>query len=369
MNRMPDLLPQVLFQADPESPFRRRPEGFQQDGLPQNLPENGAPLRLGAISFINTIPIYYPFHFGPTVQNLPLDTVLSYAPPSALNQMMLEGLLDVSPVSSAFYLRHQDQFERLSDLSVSSFGSVDSVILLSKLPFGSRLLELESIGVPDSSETSIALLTHLLLEALGETELTPKLQSGWLKVYPAYAHEQALNDYQAILMIGDDALRLVQEEAGKNDYFIYDLATLWQEQTGLPFVFAVWIAQKEWAAKNSAKLEALNGFLVDAQSRFLNTPALLNQGVALAKQQSNLNEMALNKYFTVSLNYQLQPEHIQSLSLFGDIIKQLDQKGFEVSLRNQPNQNACLQTTSDSKSNLSNTLKLSNARPENALLS
>jgi chorismate dehydratase len=334
MNRMPPL----PFQADPQT---RRIPGVARDG------EKQQPVRLGAISFLNTIPVYYPFHLSvqtdsqglSQIETLPVDTDLTYAPPSSLNEMMLQGELDVSPVSSAFYLRHQDQFELLSDLSVSSFGSVDSVILLSKLPFGPRLLELESIGVPDSSETSIALLTHLLLAELGEEALASRLASGWLQLYPAHAHQEALKAHQAILMIGDDALRRVQESALRSgqksepDYFTYDLATLWQEKTGLPFVFAVWVAQKDWAMGNSETLQALNTFLSEARSRFFAESQLLQNGIDLAKQSSDLSEAALRHYFCESLDYQLQPEHLKALSRFGDIINTLDQKGYEVSLR------------------------------------
>jgi chorismate dehydratase len=330
---------------------------------------------LGAISFLNTIPVYYPFHLSvqtsstglPQVEHLPVNTELTYAPPSALNEMMRQGDLDVSPVSSAFYLRHQEQFELLSDLSVSSFGSVDSVILLSKLPFGPRLLELESIGVPDSSETSIALLTHLLLAELGEDALKSRLASGWLQLYPAQEHQEALKTHQAILMIGDDALRRVEESALRrveesalrrveesalrrvqestqantsqplvnqaSDYFTYDLATLWREKTELPFVFAVWVAQKNWASENPTAFQSLNAFLRDARIRFFRENACLQNGIDLAKQSSVLSEAALRHYFTESLDYQLQSEHLQALTRFGNIINTLDQQGYEVSLR------------------------------------
>ena len=45
-----------------------------------------------------------------------------------------------------------------------------------------------------------------------------------------------LRNHDAALLIGDAALEI---SAGK-ERFLYDLAHLWRERTGQPFVFAFW---------------------------------------------------------------------------------------------------------------------------------
>src|SRR5205823_5914425 len=47
----------------------------------------------------------------------------------------------------------------------------------------------------------------------------------------------------ALLLIGDSALKARHGVPGKT--YIYDLGEVWQQWTGLPTVFALWIARKD----------------------------------------------------------------------------------------------------------------------------
>ena len=49
---------------------------------------------------------------------------------------------------------------------------------------------------------------------------------------------------ESVLVIGDRALRLARTLAGSTR--IHDLGQLWREQTGLPFVFALWIVRRSY---------------------------------------------------------------------------------------------------------------------------
>jgi chorismate dehydratase len=267
--------------------------------------------RLGAIAFVNTLPIY--MDYPP-----PVGTEVIYGPPSALNRAMLAGELDVSPVSSAFYLRHRDRFVLLEDLSVSSPGAVESVLFLSRVPMGPDLWDLSSIGVPDASETSIALLAHFLQKACGGSRV-----DGRFEMYPAKDYQQALADKGAVLIIGDDALQIIDEGVPPG-YYCYDLASLWVEDTGLPFVFAVWVAQKAWAKANGASLAAMNQGLCWSRDRFLGDEALLERGVRMASTRCTISPERLRHYFTRSLSYTLSGAHQQALGRFDEILKALD---------------------------------------------
>jgi chorismate dehydratase len=276
-------------------------------------PNPVAPLRLGAIAFINTLPIYS------TVAPEPgLDIV--YAPPSGLNQLVDDGLLDVSPVSSAFYLRHHQELDLLADLSVSSFGSVESVLFLSRRPLGPELLAQDVIAVPDSSETSIALLAHLLEEATG-VDCQDRFRT-----YPAAHYRSVLDETGAMLVIGDDALRLV-DEGVPTGYHCYDLASLWVERTGLPFVFAVWVVRKAWLTEdpaNAQRLDALNRRLSACRDRFFADETLLEDGVRIARTRCTISPETLRGYFTRSLDYRLGEAHRQALTQFHGILNHLD---------------------------------------------
>ena len=49
-----------------------------------------------------------------------------------------------------------------------------------------------------------------------------------------------LVDADAALVIGDPAMKIPREE-----FRVYDLATLWHELTGFGFVFAMWMMRKD----------------------------------------------------------------------------------------------------------------------------
>lgn len=282
--------------------------------------------KLGAISFINTLPIHLDF-------TCPEGVSLSYDSPAALNRAIAEGELDVSPVSSAFYLRNWDKLTLLDDLSVSSPGSVDSVLFLSRMPLDERFLDQPVIPVPDDSETSVTLLAHLLKEKTGQ-DLRP-----WFEVYPAGLYQEALKQHGCALIIGDNAL-LVHEQPLPADMYCYDLASLWAETTGLPFVFAVWVARRDWAKAYPDESEDLNRLLRESRNRFFENPALLEHGVKTAANRCTMTPERIHRYFTRSLTYGLDRRHLEALDRFSEIINTLDRSSREEPSREQPEQPA-----------------------------
>jgi ribosome small subunit-dependent GTPase A len=286
-------------------------------------------IRLGAISFVNTIPVYAGYSPEPGCQ-------IVYNVPSQLNQMILSGELDVSPVSSICYLQHQDCFQLLENLSVSSYGSVESVLFLSRFPLGSDELKASTIAVSSDSETSIQLLNYCL--NLNNPNPLPSQQLpshfSWpLFRYPAQQYADMLDRYGNALIIGDLALAIRQENLQSerfNAYYQYDLSTLWQESTGLPFVFAVWVARKEWVKTHPEAFARLNHALVQSRAHFFSSDSALAEGIRLAQQQYPFSENTLRRYYTTSLDYNLSALHHQSLQLFASQLNdQLNNKASE----------------------------------------
>src|SRR6184192_3827731 len=145
--------------------------------------------------------------------------------PTALNQQLLAGELDIAPVSSIAYARHADRLRILPRLCVSSEGAVDSIQLVSKLP----LEHVRTVAITPESATSVVLTKVLLPEA---------------------DHVPLGEEADAKMLIGDAALKSAFEDPTPH----YDLGKLWLERTGLPMVFAVW-ACPEPTAPGLAELE------------------------------------------------------------------------------------------------------------------
>lgn len=278
--------------------------------------------RIGAISFVNTLPIY---------QGLALraDWSLTYAPPAELNGMMERGQLDVSPVSSAFYLQHQHRFTLLPSLSVSSYGSVDSVLFLSKDPLEALSSVQSPLMVPDDSATSVALLGYLLSQHWKQSV------SNRFKTYQAKHYLSAIQRNHCGLVIGDRALMikyaLSQATPIKNPilreiqdafsgWHVMDLSNGWMSAMKTPVVFAVWIAQNSFAQNHPEALKEIESALCHSRDEFCHQMSWQKQALQLAQSSLPLPEEVLMRYWQHSLDYTWTSEHEKSLAQWSQVL-------------------------------------------------
>lgn len=208
-------------------------------------------MRVGRIPYINCYPVYGGVDRG----LVPLDATLVDGVPTTLNRMMAEGALDVSVVSAVEYARDSERYLLLPELAISCDGPVRSVMLFSNLPAeglgGKRVL------VSRSSMTSVHLL-ELLFEHVWKCR--PEFVPGNAEADAVAA--QAGDDVAARLVIGDAALMLqsadhpVAQGHGRSYPHVYDLGEEWKRWTGLPFVFAVWVAQRSAPVEDALQVHA-----------------------------------------------------------------------------------------------------------------
>jgi chorismate dehydratase len=163
-------------------------------------------IRLGRISYVNMAPVFY---------GLEADVEEVTGVPTELNRMLLDGDIDIAPIPSIEYARNADRLRVLPRVCVSSEGAIDSIQLVTRMPFS----QVRSVAVTPESATSVVLVRILLPKA---------------EVLPLGI------DADATLLIGDAALRSAFEDPTPH----YDLGRLWRERTGLPMVFAVWAASE-----------------------------------------------------------------------------------------------------------------------------
>ncbi|HZC06300.1 MAG TPA: menaquinone biosynthesis protein [Ktedonobacterales bacterium] len=197
-----------------------------------------APVRLGAISYLNVAPVYdWLTRCAP--DDLPGVTLVDGVP-AQMNRALEAGVVDISNVSSFAFGQHAREWALAPGLSVAAHGRVDSVLLFS-WHADWHDLDGRSIALTDHSATSVE-LTRLLAER----------RSGARPRYVTTAPDldAMLTEHDAALLIGDIALRegyLRRDIAGRGRPFVFDLAREWQEWTGLPFVFAVWAVRADRA--------------------------------------------------------------------------------------------------------------------------
>ncbi len=195
--------------------------------------------KIGIIDYLNT----QPFQYDLEDRLRPLNVQFIRGVPTTLNRMLLEGKIDLAPISAVFAAEHADQFVILPGHSISSFGAVKTVLLFSWRT-DIRELDGETIALTDHSATSVALLKILCRERYG---ITPNFVT-MPQNLPTMMQQAA-----AALVIGDTALveGFLHRELPRNDNngysrpTIFDLGDEWLKLTGLPFTFALWAARRE----------------------------------------------------------------------------------------------------------------------------
>lgn len=215
-------------------------------------PEDGATpsparLRVGRIPYVNCYPVYGAIDRG----IVPLDAELVDGVPTALNRRMAEGTLNVSVVSAVEYARDAVRYMLLPDLAISCDGPVRSVMLFARRP--AAKLGGCNVIVSRSAMTSVALL-ELLFEHVWRTR--PNFVPGDAEMSDVAQFDTV--PHEARLVIGDAALVLASTTSPARSVYphAYDLGTEWKRWTGLPFVFAVWVAQRSVPVAASLRVHA-----------------------------------------------------------------------------------------------------------------
>lgn len=256
-------------------------------------------MRVGRIPYINCYPVYGAVDRG----IVPLAAELVDGVPTALNGRMADGTLDISVVSAVEYARDWERYLLLPDLAISCDGAVRSVMLFSRHPaedLGGR-----QVLVSRSSMTSVHLL-ELLFESVwksrplfvaGDAEASDLRDAG------------AESSVPARLVIGDAALMLGTGAIASPYEHVYDLGLVWKQWTGLPFVFAVWVAQR---TTDTQQALAVHGSLIESRNWGLKHLDVLaeqahgNTGVPLT---------ACREYLS-GLDYGLSYPHLGGLTEF-----------------------------------------------------
>jgi chorismate dehydratase len=261
-------------------------------------------MRIGRIPYINCYPVYGAIDRGIVT----LDGTLVDGVPSALNAQMAAGTLDVSVVSAVEYARDSRRYLLLPDLAISCDGPVRSVMLFSRRPaseLGGR-----RVIVSRSSMTSVALV-ELLVEHVWRSR--PEFVPGNSEL--ADVARFADEEHDARLVIGDAALLLnesgglaTSRAAGSYPY-VYDLGLEWKTWTGLPFVFAVWVAQRSGPVAES--LGAHAALIASRDWGLAHLPVLAEQ----AHLTTGVARDACEAYFA-GLDYRLGYEHLAGLTEF-----------------------------------------------------
>ncbi|MEE1940425.1 menaquinone biosynthesis protein [Streptomyces sp. TRM 70361] len=253
--------------------------------------------RVGHIQFLNCLPLYWGLVHTGTL----LDLELTKDTPEKLSEQLVEGNLDIGPVTLVEFLRHTDRLVALPDIAVGCDGPVMSCVIVSKVPL--EHLDGERVALGSTSRTSVRLAQLLLAERYG---LTP--------AYYTCPPDLGLmmQEAQAAVLIGDAALRASLHDAPRLGLHVHDLGSMWKEWTGLPFVFALWAARRDYLAREPENVhEVHRAFLASRDLSLAEVGKVAEQAARWEAFDAEL----LERYFT-TLDFRLGAGQLAGIAEF-----------------------------------------------------
>ncbi|GMA97817.1 menaquinone biosynthesis protein [Pelosinus sp. IPA-1] len=248
---------------------------------------------LGNINFINCLPLHYGLGHGGFGQHVHIQS----ATPAELNNSVITGKLAVSPVSSIIYAQNSEKLVLMPDVSISANGALESIVLVSKIP-------IEEIGQARVALTAKSATSHGLLKII--------LHHGYQAapeyfISPLSLVEGVLDQAQAVLFIGDDALTAYHNRVP--GYYYYDLGAEWRKLTGLAMVYAVWVVNRNFSVLQAKAVQVLYEKVTGGFAYGL---AHIKDAADTLRGKFPLTAAQLIHYIGL-LNYQFTPAHQEAL--------------------------------------------------------
>ena len=237
-------------------------------------------IRVGAVSYLNTKPLLYGIKTHPVMKEIEL--VEDY--PSKVAQMLIDDKIDLGLIPVAAVLRLKE-WNIAGDYCIGCTGPVASVCIFSEVP----MEEVKSVYLDYQSKTSVN-LARLLLKEYWKKEV---------EFIDARGEDfrEKIRDSTAGVVIGDRAL-----EQRLRSRFIFDLGEAWVNHTGLPFVFAAWIANKTLSSAFVERFNQANAFGLQQIDKVI--------------LQNPITYFDLNIYYNNSISYKLDAIKRKGMELF-----------------------------------------------------
>jgi len=233
------------------------------------------------VSYLNTRPLLLGMEQSPFKERIELMK----AYPAQIAQALLDDTIDIGlvPVAVMPLLKHP---QLVSKYVIGTEGEVASVALFSQVPMD----QIEKVYLDYQSRTSVA-LAKILFKQFWKKEVE------FLNATEGYINQ--IHGNTAGIIIGDRAL----VNLDKFEH-IYDLGLAWKAYSGLPFVFAAWVANKPIPLEFMEAFDAANGY------------GLSHLEDVIALIPANEQVYDLHKYYTENISYELTPEKKAGLDKF-----------------------------------------------------
>lgn len=232
------------------------------------------------MSYLNARPLVYGLTHHPVIEQIELTE--NY--PAFIARQLVAGEVDMGLIPVAMIPKLPQSFI-VSDYCIGAEGPVASVCIFSELP----IQEITHVYLDYQSRTSVN-LARILLREYWKKEVQFIDATG-------EDFRDKIKGTTAGVVIGDRAL-----EQRRRSNFIYDLAEAWIDHTGLPFVFAAWVANKQLPTNFIAAFNEANKL------------GLQQLDVVIDSIEYPVYD--LRKYYTENISYLLTEQKRKGVKLF-----------------------------------------------------
>ncbi|GAA3993912.1 menaquinone biosynthetic enzyme MqnA/MqnD family protein [Mucilaginibacter dorajii] len=245
-------------------------------------------IRISAVSYTNTKPFIYGLQHTGFVDKIELSLDM----PSDCAQKLIDDVVDIGLIPVAATLSIPN-WNIVSDYCIGAVGAVNSVFIFSNC----EVHDIKYLQLDPESRSSNNLALVLLKNFW---KVKPELISG----APDYSLSTEANT--AFVQIGDRTF------GKKGNYkYVYDLAGEWQKFTGLPFMFAGWIANKPIPQEFMDEFNAALKYGLDHRED-------------LFKELTMRDDFDIVDYLMVKIDYELTEDKKKALFMFLDYIRHLE---------------------------------------------
>jgi chorismate dehydratase len=238
-------------------------------------------IKISAVAYTNT----KPFIYGIEKSDLLNQIDLSLDIPSDCATKLINNQVDIGliPVAAIPFVPNANI---IADYCIGSIGAVNSVFIFADVPAG----QIKTVKLDLQSRTS--------------NNLAKVLLKFHFKVDVQFTTDQKAKT-DAIVLIGDRTFGRAQDFA-----YAYDMGEEWMKFTGLPFVYAAWVANKEISPTFIADFNKALQFGLHHRKELLKT----------LSKRTNFD---LEDYLLHKLDFDLTADKRKALDLFLKYIEEL----------------------------------------------
>ncbi|WP_316760676.1 menaquinone biosynthesis protein [Pedobacter aquatilis] len=239
-------------------------------------------IKISAVAYTNTKAFIYGLEHSDIINKIDLSLDI----PSECAAKVISGEVDLGlmPVAAIPFVPNANI---VADYCIGSDGAVNSVFIFSDVPVAEiKTLRLDAHSRTSNNLAKVLLKFHWKLGVEFTTDPTVKTD--------------------AIVLIGDRTFGKKEDFA-----FVYDMGEEWKNFTGLPFMYAAWVANKEISQEFKTEFNAALKFGLAHRNEVL-------------KDLPQIPNFDLEDYLYHKLQFDVTDDRKKAMNLFLTYIEQLE---------------------------------------------